>query len=152
LAHKVVDNLWRYTMISNTDALEVEFEGDGRKFTKRFPMLDNTEEFLQQKLNDLEILSNTFATLQGLRGIQETVCNGWYVVYEYVAMPADWIEVFVTIISPTQKFTKMYSTVGGKTLEYIAGYIQGEKTLVAEWVANADVEALTNYFGQEVTL
>lgn len=139
-------------IISQADALEVEFVGNGRKFTKRFPMPDNVEEFLTQKLSDLETLSTTFATLQNMRGSIEQICEGWHVVYEYVAMPADWIEVYVTVVTPTQELSKTYNTVGGRTLEYIGGYMQEEKSKVAEWVTNADTESLTNYFGQEVTV
>jgi hypothetical protein len=144
--------MYTYTILANTDVLEVEFEGYGKKFTKRFIMPDDAETFLQQKLDDLETLTTTFATLQNMRGVQELICEGWHVVYDYVAMPADWIEVYVTVVTPTQELSKTYNTIGGRTLEYIGGYMNEEKSKVAEWVANSDVEALTNYFGQEVTV
>jgi hypothetical protein len=133
--------------------LRVEFtSANGNKFTKIYPATAEVEQFMADKLSEIETLASTFQAIQSLVNTTDTITEGWTFKYNYIAMPADWIEIFVDVITPYQVLPKNYSTQPARTVEFIQNFVNNEKSKLAEWINNNDVEALANYFGQEVTL
>lgn len=107
--------MWTNSVVSSNESeLYVEFTSpSGNKFTKRYPLPEDSETFLTQKLNEIEILSTTFADLQSYVNVDITDIADIVYKITYICMPADWIEAFVdvtrTIDDEVQMYSRMFS-------------------------------------------
>jgi hypothetical protein len=146
--------MWTNRLISTTDTqIQVEFKSNGNRFIKLYNTIpDDVEEFLASKLAEIETLTSTYQTLQQYVNVEQSICDGWTFKFTYISMPADWIELFVDVTYPNRTLTKMYSTQAGRSIEFVSGFLSAEKAKLADMITNSDVEGLSNYFGQEVTV
>ena len=146
--------MWTNQLISNNNGeIHVEFtSSSGNKFTKIYKGVDDVDTFLTDKLSDIEILTTTYQILCSYVNVDSEICVDWKYKITYISMPADWVEVFIDVISPNQTLSKMFSITAPRTIEYVEAFMQSESQKIADMVEVNDVDGLSNYFGQEVTV
>ena len=133
----------------------VEFNSTVKSFKKRYTVTVNKndiESFLAEKLADIETLYSTYMSLQNYLNVEQSITDGWTFKIVQIAIPADWIELIIDVKSPSQTFSKMFSTRPGRDINFLNNFIVGEKNKLIAWIENEDTELLSAYFAQEVIL
>ena len=135
--------MWTNTIVSSNESeLYVEFTSpSGNKFTKRYPLPDDAQTFLSDKLNEIEILSATFSDLTEYKNVDMTDITDVTYKITYICMPADWIELFVDVTRTIEKEerteSKMFSVFNPVTVSQVLGIIKAkiEAQIAVEEVA-----------------
>lgn len=147
--------MWTNELLQNNNGeLFVRFTSPSNKtFVKKYNVNNvDIETFLAQKISDIETLSETFESIKSVKNIEQEITDGWTFALIFIDMKYDYIEVIVEVITPTQTLHKMYQIIAPRSPEYVYAWIEAEKNKLANLINADNIEALSDYFGMEVTL
>jgi hypothetical protein len=147
--------MWTNEIVKNNNGeLFVEFTSpENRKFVKKYNAPNgDIETFLAEKLANIEALSVTFTNIQSTKNVEQEISTGWSFKLTMIEMQYDYIEIVAEVQSPSQTLYKMFQITAPRLTEYIYAWIEAEKNKLADWIFAEDIEALSDYFGQEVVI
>ena len=144
---------WTNELVKNSNGeVHVKFTSSlGQVFIKRYKE-EYSDTFLSDKLSFIEGKQTTFETIKSMLNIDFPIREGWSFKFNYAHMPSDFIEIFVEVTTPWQKFNKMFNVTTVDGAKGLSDYIENEKLKINTMIDAIDLEGLGNYFGEEVTL
>jgi hypothetical protein len=149
--------MWTNNLISHGEnEIIVEFTTpDNRKFQKIYRESVSEEDIdslLGEKLNNVEIKTQTYDVLKTYIGVVDEIINNWNYKIINVRMQYDYIELFVDVYHDNVVYSKNYSIFEPRDINYVNSFIELEKNKIINYINSNDVENLSDFLGGEVTL